>query len=176
MRRLFLLCALPMAALASEHWIRFTSGPTEVLSSAGAKDGRETLVKFEEYRHALGLVLGENDLQMPLTVRILLFRAGAPQTPEPVIRGRDQYNIVLTAGQPVRSEVFARLTQLFLDTTSARMPERIERGLVSLFSTIQVSGIKITLGEPPMQPDMDWARVHLLTVDPEYYGRLRVLT
>jgi tetratricopeptide (TPR) repeat protein len=176
MRRVFLLCALPLTALASEHWIRFTSGPIEVFSAAGSKDGRETLVKFEEYRHALGLVLGENDLQMPLPARILLFKTGAPQTPEPVMRGRDQYNIVLTAGQPVPSAIFARLTQLFLDTTSARMPERIERGLVELFSTIQVNGIKIALGEPPPQPDMDWARVHLLAVDPEYYGNLRVLT
>ncbi len=176
MRRLFLLCALPLTALAGEHWIRFTSGPIEVFSAAGTKDGRDTLVKFEEFRHALGLVLGENDLQMPLAVRILLFKTGAPQTPDPVMRGRDQYNIVLTAGQPVPGAVFARLTQLFLDTTSARMPERIERGLVELFSTIQVNGIKITLGEPPAQPDLDWARVHLLAVEPEYYGNLRVLT
>ncbi len=177
MRRLFLLCALlPLTALAAEHWIRFTSGPIEVFSSAGAKDGRETLVKFEEFRHALGQVLGETDLEMPLHLRILLFRTGAPQTPAPVIRGRDQYNIVLTSGQGISDATFARLTELFLDTTSARMPARIEHGLIELFSTIQVSGIKITLGEPPRHPDMDWARVHLLAVDPQYYGNLRVLT
>jgi hypothetical protein len=177
MRRLFLLCGLvPLTALASEHWTRFTSGPIEVFSSAGTKDGRETLVKFEEFRHALGQVLGENDLQLPLPIRVLLFKAGAPQIPEPVIRGRDQYNVVLTAGKPISNEVFARLTQLFLDTNTARMPERLERGLVALFSTIQVNGIRITLGEPPLHPDMDWARVHLLAVDPAYYGNLRVLT
>jgi tetratricopeptide (TPR) repeat protein len=177
MRRLFLLCALlPLTAVASEHWIRFTSGPIEVFSSAGSKDGRETLVKFEEFRHALGYVLGDNDLQMPLPIRILLFKTGAPRIPEPVVRGRDQYNVVLTAGQAIPNEVFARLTQLFLDTNTARMPERLERGLVALFSTIQVTGIRITLGEPPLHPDMDWARVHLLAVDPEYYGKLRVLT
>src|ERR1039457_2339048 len=177
MRRLFLLCGLvPLTAVASEHWIRFTSSPIEVFSSAGSKDGRDTLVKFEEFRHALGQVLGDNDLQLPLPIRVLLFKTGAPQIPEPVVRGRDQYNIVLTAGQAIPNEVFARLTQLFLDTTSARTPERLERGLVSLFSTIQVSGIKITLGEPPLHPDMDWARVHLLAVEPEYYGKLRVLT
>ena len=177
MRRLFLLRGLmPLTAVASEHWIRFTSGPIEVFSSAGSKDGRDTLVKFEEFRHALGQVLGDNDLQLPLPIRVLLFKTGAPQIPEPVIRGRDQYNIVLTAGQAIPNEVFARLTQLFLDTNTARMPERLERGLVALFSTIQVSGIRITLGEPPLHPDMDWARVHLLAVDPEYYGNLRVLT
>jgi len=177
MRRLFLLCGLlPLTAVASEHWTRFTSGPIEVFSSAGTKDGRETLVKFEEFRHALGQVLGDNDLQLPLRIRVLLFKTGAPQTPDPVVRGRDQYNVVLTAGQAIPNEVFARLTQLFLDTNTARMPERLERGLVALFSTIQVNGIRITLGEPPLHPDMDWARVHLLAVDPEYYGKLRVLT
>ncbi|MGC9951430.1 MAG: hypothetical protein ABSF64_34170 [Bryobacteraceae bacterium] len=176
MRRLLVCGLLPLTALAGEHWIRFTSGPIEVFSSAGSKDGRETLVKFEEFRHALGMVLGDNDLQLPRPIRVLLFKTGAPQTPEPVVRGRDQYNIVLTAGQEIPDEVFARLTQLFLDTTTARMPERLERGLISLFSTIQVTGIKITLGEPPVHPDMDWARVHLLAVDPEYYGKLRVLT
>ena len=46
MVRLFLLCGLvPLTAMASEHWIRFTSGPIEVSSSAGTKDGRETLVR-----------------------------------------------------------------------------------------------------------------------------------
>ena len=177
MRRLLsLFVVLPLAAAASEHWIRFTSGPIEVVSSGGTKDGREALVKFEEFRHALGYMLGENDLQLPLPIRVLLFKTGAPQLPEPVVRGRDQYNIVLTAGQAIPDEVFARLTQLFLDTNTARMPERLEHGLVALFSTIQVSGIRITLGEPPLHPDLDWARVHLLAVDPAYYGNLRVLT
>src|ERR1035438_2895459 len=38
MRRLFLLRGLmPLTAVASEHWIRFTSGPIEVFSSAGTK-------------------------------------------------------------------------------------------------------------------------------------------
>lgn len=177
MRRLLLLSGLlPLTALAGEQWIRFTSGPIEVFSSAGSKNGRDTLVKFEEFRHALGYVLGAKDLQLPLPVRVLLFKSGAPRTSEPVILGRAQYAIVLTAGQPIPSAVSARLTRLFLDANTARMPERIERGLVELFSTIQVTGIRITLGEPPLHPDMDWARVHLLVVDPEYYGKLRVLT
>ena len=177
MRRLFLLCGLfPLTSVASEHWVRFTSGPIEVFSSAGSKDGRETLVEFEEFRHALGQTLGDDDLQLPLPIRVLLFKTGAPQVPEPVTRGREQYNVVLTAGQTIPNEVFASLTQLFLDANTARMPERLERGLVSLFSTIQVTGIRITLGEPPLHPDMDWARVHLLAVDPEYYGKLRVFT
>jgi hypothetical protein len=177
MRRLLLLCALlPLAATADERWTRFTAGPFEVLGSAGSRDGRDTLVRFEEFRHALGYVLGNNDLQTPLPVRILLFKSGAPQTPEPVVLGRGAYGIVLTAGKPVPPAVFARLTQLFLDTNTARMPGRLERGLVDFFSTIEVTGIRITVGKPPAHPNLDWARIHLLVVDPQYYGNLRVLT
>ena len=177
MWRVFLLCSLAgLPALASEHWVRFTSGPMEVLSSAGTKDGRATLVKFEEYRHALGYVLGSDDLRLPVPVRVILFKSGAPEMPEPVVRGRERYDVLLTAGEPIPSPVFARLTELFLDANTARMPAPIEHGLVELFSTIQVSGIHITLGEPPAHPDLDWARMHLLAVDPQYYGTLRVLT
>ena len=177
MWRLFLLCCvLPLAATADEHWIRFTAGPFEVFSSAGSKDGRDTLVRFEEFRHALGYVLGNDNLETPLPVRILLFKSGAPRTPEPVVQGRGAYGIALTAGTPVSPDVFVRLTELFLDNNVARMPERLERGLVDFFSTIEVSGIRITVGKPPAHPNIDWARIHLLIVDPQYYGNLRVLT
>src|ERR1039458_6070075 len=103
-------------------------------------------------------------------------RNGSPHSPQGVLSGTPSFFDNFNRGQAIPNEVFARLTQLFLDTNTARMPERLERGLVALFSTIQVSGIRITLGEPPLHPDMDWARVHLLAVDPEYYGNLRVLT
>jgi tetratricopeptide (TPR) repeat protein len=176
MARWWLLALLPMAATAAEHWTRFTSGPFEVMSSAGTKDGRETLVFFEEFRHALGNALGEDDLETPLPVRILLFRGGAPATPEPVIHGRDFYAIALTAGRPPGTEVMAALTRLLLETTMNRMPDRIEHGMVELFSTIQVTGIRITLGLPPTHPDMDWARIQLLVTNPAYAGKLRVLT
>jgi hypothetical protein len=95
-RLLVLYGLLPNVALANEHWIRFTSGSIEVFSRAGSKDGRETLVKFEEFRHALGYTLGEDDLQLPLPIRFLLFKSGTPPTGEPVVRGCAQYNIVLT--------------------------------------------------------------------------------
>jgi hypothetical protein len=175
-RQLLLLLLLPLAAPAEEHWVRFTSGPFEVYSSAGSKEGRETLVRFEQFRHALGQVLGDDDLETPLPVRILLFHHGAPPTPEPIVRGRDRYDIVLTAGRMPGPGILASLTKLFLQSNITRLPGRLERGLVELFSTLEVNGIRTTLGRPPAHPDLDWARVHLLAVDPEYYDKLRVLT
>jgi hypothetical protein len=38
-----------------------------------------------------------------------------------------------------------------------------------------VKDIHITVGAPPPSADLDWARIHLLVVDPDYFGKLRVL-
>jgi hypothetical protein len=55
------------------------------------------------------------------------------------------------------------------------MPPAFEHGLVEFLSTFQVAGIRITVGAPPPAPDLDWARIHLLVTDPEYFGKIRVL-
>ncbi|HWC00688.1 MAG TPA: hypothetical protein VG672_28470, partial [Bryobacteraceae bacterium] len=110
---------------------------------------------------------------------ILLFRspkdAAGWSGSAPFLHGRDRFGVVLTSGAPVASAVFHDATQLLLGSSVARMPEHIERGLTDLFSTVQVTGILIKLGTPPAERSPDWALVHLLAVDPEYYGKLRVL-
>ena len=58
------------------------------------------------------------------------------------------------------------------------MPPAFERGLIEFFSTFEGTGIHIAVGAPPSggaARDLDWARVHMLMVDPEYYGKLQVL-
>jgi hypothetical protein len=167
---------IPAVLPAADHWLRFTSGPFEVLTDAGDRAGRETLVRFLEFRHALGQIIGEQDLQTPLPVRILVLRN--PQgwtTSTPVALGRDRYNIVLPEKGAVPAAVQAELTRLFLAANTTQMPPAFERGLIQFFSTLQVDAIHITAGAPPPKPDLDWARIHLLIVDPEYYGRIRVL-
>jgi hypothetical protein len=162
--------------LTAAGWVKFTSGPFEVLTDAGARQGRETLVRFEQFRHALGQVVGEQDLTSPRPVRILCFRNPKGwETSAALTDGRDSYGIVPPQNGDVPPGVFRALARLFLDSNTARMPAHFERGLVEFFSTISVSGIRITAGAPPANPDLDWARVHLLIVDPEYYGKLRVL-
>src|SRR5947209_6648454 len=66
-------------------------------------------------------------------------------------------------------------TRLFLKSTTTQMPPAFERGLLSFFSPFAGAGIQIVVGAPPPQPDADWARIHLLVVDPEYFGKIRVL-
>ena len=176
MWRLSLLLAIPWLLAAEDHWVKFTSGPFEVLSNAGPRAGRETMVRFEEFRNAVGKIVGEADLQTPLPVRILVFKSAAGWTlPAPIAEGRDRYNIVLEEKSTVSPALYTELTRLFLHANTAQMPTAFEHGLLEYFSTFQVKGIHITAGTPPTQPDLDWARIHMLVGDPEYYGRLKVL-
>jgi len=170
---LFLL--LPCLLAAEGRWIKFTAGPFEVLTDAGDR-GRETLVRFEEFRHALGEVVGETNLQTPQPVRILLFKnVRGWITNESIIQGRDRYAIVLEEKAAVSPAVWSELTRLFLATNTAQMPAAFEHGLIEFFSTFDVKGIHITVGTPPPQPDLDWARIHLLVTAPEFFGRIKVL-
>src|SRR3954454_7678404 len=176
MRPLLLLSLVPALLAADDHWVRFTSGPFEVLTDAGPRAGRETMVRFLEFRHAVGQVLGETELQTPLPVRILVFKNARGWTlPAPISEGRDRYNIVLQEKGAVSPAVYTELTRLFLQSNTAQMPPHFERGLIAFFSTFEVNGIHITVGAPPPQPDLDWARIYLLVTDPEYFGKIRVL-
>jgi hypothetical protein len=175
-KKLSLALLIPTLLFAEDHWVKFTSGPFEVLSEAGPAAGRAIMVEFEEFRHALGQVVGEQDLQTPVPVRILLFKSSKGwASPAPLVEGRDRYAIVLEEKQPVSPEIFGRLTRLFLASNTAQMPPAFEHGLIEFFSTFSVKGIHITVGTPPAAPDLDWARIHLLVTDPNYYGKVRVL-
>src|ERR1035437_890140 len=136
MRRLLFiccLCGLPGVLLA-DRWVRYTSGPFEVLTDAGEKAGQETMVRFEEFRHALGTIVGEQDLTTPEPVRILVFKdAKGWISSAPITRGRDRYAIALAEKSPVSSAVYSELTRLLLDANTNRMPAAFEHGLVEFF-------------------------------------------
>jgi hypothetical protein len=180
MRRLLLTLLLPCALPAADHWVKFTSGPFQILTDAGTRAGRETLVCFEEFRHAVGEVIGEPNLQTPQPVHILVFKNAQGWTATSAIgEGRASYNIVLdekaAAKGAASPAVYEALTRLFLQTNTAQMPTAFEHGLIEFFSTYEVKGIHITVGAPPPAADLDWARIHLLVADPEYFGKLSVL-
>src|SRR5207244_5054281 len=125
-RALLILFAIPMLS-ASETWVKFTRGPFEVLTDAGAHPGRDTMVRFEQFRHALGQVLGEQDLQTPLPVRIFVFKNARGWTSStPISEGRDRYAIVLGEKSTVGPDVYRALVRLFLQSNSAQMPLAFE--------------------------------------------------
>ena len=176
MRRLILLFALPVLLAADDHWIKFTRGPFEVFTDAGAHAGRETMVRFEQFRHALGLILGENDLTTPQPIRVFVFKNPRGWTSDkPINQGRDTWTIVLAEKAPITPALYSNLTRLFLTANTAQMPPAFESGLISFFSTFTVNGIRPIVGAPPAKPDLAWARVHLMVCDPDYFGKIRVL-
>jgi hypothetical protein len=176
MRRLLFLGLLPGLLAGEDHWVKFTSGPFEVFTDAGAREGREALVRFEEFRHAVGETVGVPDLTTPEPVRILILKNAKDwNLPAPLAEGRGCYAIVLSEKETVPPDAYGALTRLFLETNTGRMPPAFEHGLVEFFSTFDENGIHIIVGAPPPRPDLDWARVHLLMADPEYSGKLPVL-
>ena len=176
MRRLLLIGLLPGLLAAEDHWVKFTSGPFEVFTDACLRVGREALERFEEFRNAVGETIGTPDLTTPEPVRVLIFKnAKGWSLPSPLAEGRGCYGIVLSEKETVPPDVYAALTRFFLDANTGRMPLAFERGLTEFFSTFGGSNIHITAGAPPPNPDLDWARIHLLMVEPQYSGKLRVL-
>lgn len=177
MRRVILLAAvLPALLMADDHWVRYASGPFELYTNAGSRAGRDALVTLEEFRWALGQMIGETDLQMPLPIHVFVLKNTNGWTlSAPVTEGRASYGIVLEEKTPPNAALYTELAQRFLDANIGRLPTAFEHGLIEFFSTLVIDGIHITAGEPPLHPDLDWARIHLLVVDPEYYGKLRVL-
>lgn len=178
MRRLLFLALLPGLLAADDHWVKYASGPFEAFTDAGGRSAREVLVQLEEFRWALGQMIGETDLQTQIPIRVLVLKnAKGWTTAAPVSEGRSTYNIVLDDKTMPGSPIYRELTRLLVASNTGRMPASFEHGLIEFFSTFQVAGIRITAGEPPAgaPPDLDWARIHLLVVDPQYYGKLRVL-
>ncbi len=179
MRFVWLLVLVPCLGFAESRWVQVRSGPYTLMSDAGVKPAKETLGKFEQFRNALGQLLGKPDLTVDPAIRILLFKTAnerdAAQAAPLLARGRDRYAIPLSADAPIPPAVLRDCTKLFLARNAGRMPPELESGIASFFSTIDSQGTRVTWGAAPPAPDLDWARIHLLATTPEYYGRLHVL-
>jgi hypothetical protein len=171
MRRLFGLLLAAYSANWAADWVQFKSGPFEVLSRAGEQEGRKALNFLEQLRHALGVTLGQEELQPPWPVRVLVVPRNTTVYLEPKL-GRDAYMLSMQEPAPVLA---AAMTDLLIRTSPAYVPPHLHRGFVSLFSTLEVDGTRLTLGAPAQASDRDWARAHMLAVDPEFSGKVRVL-
>ena len=171
-----LLAALLVSAGAfGADWSRFVSGPFEVLSKAGRKPAREILTELEQVRYALGAALEKQDLEAVWPMQVVLFAS------ERDCRGcvlgrwferRDRWMLGAVRGRPLPH---GQLAEILIAANTRRMPEKVERGLTALFSTIEVEGVRVRLGKPVPEPDIDWARMHLFLVNPEYSVRVPVL-
>ena len=69
------------------------------------------------------------------------------------------------------------LARILIHENTNRLPADVEEGLIELVSTVQIDGPRITLGAPVPEAERSrgWALMHLVTVNPEYAGRSRVM-
>src|SRR5579872_4234913 len=149
MRRLLLIGLFP-SLLAADAWVKFVSGPFELFTDANPTAARAKLVELEEFRNAVGKVIGENDLQTQEPIRVLVFKNAKGWTsPAPLTEGRDRYAIVLEEKTTISPETYVALTRLFLRANTSEMPVQYEHGLEEFFSTYSIKGIRITVGAPP---------------------------
>jgi tetratricopeptide (TPR) repeat protein len=181
MLRFFLFLGILTSALSAEdRWVYMHSDGFEVFTDATAKLGRTTLVRLEQFRYALGKILGKTDLVIKPPAQVYVFKtakeAAQYSAGGPIQTGREHVSIIMTTDGP--SEDFQRrLAKLLIESNTDRMAEDLERGLIALFSTLEVTGIRITVGKPvaSAERDTDWARMHMLAVDQQYYGKLPIL-
>ncbi|MGA2436507.1 MAG: hypothetical protein ABSG25_14625, partial [Bryobacteraceae bacterium] len=168
------LFLLPLFLFAENRWIEVRSGPLDVLCDSGDRPARAVTNQLEQIRWALGTALGNQNLKTVWPVRILTIENGPAQPPALV---RNNYIASIAAGAPVPREWLRAYIALLVESNAGRMSEKIESGLEDFYSLAQVAGTKITLGEPPPAGErtLDWARISLLQIDPNYSGRLRVL-
>ena len=180
LRVLLLIGLLTPVWGVEDRWVYLNSDGFQVFSQAGGRAGRTALVRLEQFRFALGKIVGKPDLKIDPPPQVYLFKtakeADAYGAVDPIQIGREHVSILLSS-ETLSEDFERRYAKLLLDSNTDRMPGGLERGLIAFFSTLDVTGIRITVGRPVAAPErtLDWARIHMLTVDPEYYGRLPVL-
>ena len=178
-RRLFLLACLPLVLLGEDHWIGLKSGPFEVLSNSGDRGAREKLMYLEQFREALRVITGKPEMRLVWPIRVLMFKSANQMPPAPVsfALGRDARMAAVTESGAFSRDSLKELARILLYENTTRLPQRVEEGLIELVSTLEVNGTHITLGAPVPEAERSpgWALMQLVTVNPDYAGRSRVM-
>jgi hypothetical protein len=167
-----LVLAASVPSFADDEWKSVQAGPFQVLTTEGDKPAREVLNHLEQLRHALGLQLGQTNLETPWPVQILIVDKKSSSVYPELRFARESWVASTPALQPQTIESVARV---LLSSWPGQIPPSLERGLAGIYSTLEVDGTRVTLGAPPARKDRDWSRAHMLAVHPDYSGKLRVL-
>ncbi len=162
------------AAHADERWIKLKSGPFEVMTTAGDRAARQRLYEAEQFRYALGELLGSQDLTTVWPIRVVVQKSAPVLLPA---MARDSWMTSVSAGEPLSAEWRKAVARILINDNIGRIPQGIENGLTALISTLEIKSVKLTLGVPPpaAERNRDWARVHFFATQPEYPRGLRML-
>jgi len=177
--RLILLVCLPLLLPAEDHWIGLKSGPLEVLSNTGDRGARDKLMYLEQFRETLRVITGKQDIRLVWPIRLVVVK-NANQIPSPAppfALGRDARMMAVTESGAFSRESLKELARIMLYENTNRLPQPIEDGIIELLSTLEVNGTRITLGTPVPEAERShgWALMQLVTVNPDYSGRSRVM-
>jgi hypothetical protein len=177
--RLSILLLLPLLLGAEDHWIAMKSGPFEVLSNAGERSAREKLMYLEQFREALRVITGKQEMRLVWPVQVMIFKSASqiPSGSAQFALARDARMASVPESTGFSRESLKHLAQILLYENTNRLPQPVEDGLIELVSTLQADGPHITLGAPVPEAERSqgWALMHLVTVNPDYAGRSRVM-
>jgi tetratricopeptide (TPR) repeat protein len=175
--RVFLVLLLPVMLPAEDRWIALKSGPFEVFSNAGERPAREQLMFLEQFREALRVITGKEEMRLVWPVHVIISKSGTLADTAPFALGRDARMVSVPESGELTRDSLKELARILLYDNTNRLPPEVEDGLIELVSTLQVDGPRITLGAPvpPAERSRGWALMHLVTVNPEYAGRSRVM-
>jgi hypothetical protein len=159
--------------------VRLRSGPFEILSNAGERDAREQAYDAEQFRYALGYLLGKQDPGSTFPIRIVVLKdrqAAQYAVPGGLAMSRDAWISVAAGAKDIGPEWRAACARVLLEANTGRLPAEIDRGLIAFLSTLEIKGPKLTWGAPPDATGRtrDWARIAFLATNPDYSSRIRV--
>jgi len=174
-----ILMCLALSASAEDRWEAVKAGPFEVYTTGSDKIAREKLMYLEQFREALRVVTGKQDLRSVWPVRVVVFKSAKqmPGASAPFVLGRDARMLAVAESAAFSRETLKELARILLYENTNRLPQPIEDGLIELLSTLEVNGTHVTLGTPVPEAERShgWALMQLVTVNPDYAGRSRVM-
>jgi hypothetical protein len=170
---------LAAGASAEDRWEAVKSGPFEVYTTGSDKIAREKLMYLEQFRETLRVITGKPEMRLVWPVRVLVFKNAKqmPAAAAPFALGRDARMLAVAESADFSRESLKELARILLYENTNRLPQQIEDGLIELLSTLEVNLTHVTLGTPVPEAERShgWAFMQLVTVNPDYSGRSRVM-
>jgi hypothetical protein len=176
------LVALASLTCARGAWVELRHGPFIVYSDASPEAARTSLNQLEQLRYAVGEAAGKPEATLGWPVEVVVRKAGAEGSnraaSEPVFGfSRAGFLIYLRVGEQPPEAVLRALALAILEHNVPRpMAPGFERAIASLYATMQVQGLRWTIGAPPIPAERteEWAVVHRLAVVEESRSRAHV--
>ena len=173
--RILLLAAILLPLCAEEKWTYVRSGPFEVWTDGADNKARVRLVEAEQFRHALGTILGKDDLKSVWRIRLLATKDRKRGEGGKLHRVRDLWLMTIPLDEPLTPEFRRDATRILLDSNTRAFPIETDQAIADLLAPLEVTGTKLRLGVlEAASRNLAWARLHLFVTDSEFAGRARV--